>query len=147
MRIRRLRRPAYSRAHRSFRGLSRFEFARQDSSRIADFDDVIDAHGIDQIIGIYVDPETAGRSAIVVSEDGLLIVDRPTSKWVRFDEIASTVSQPMEEMSSEIRLILQDGSVAVLSVTGRNGRFRDVFAFIRFLDRVLDDIAPSGERE
>lgn len=129
----------FSRAHRALRSTSRFHFARSEPAFLDPYRHMI-GDGRGEIIGIYENPVGAEPQAVVVTEFGLLTLNPGSTPWIEFSQIAS-VKGPGEKLDGQdILLTLQSGEVFALRVAGRDGRFSDVFGFVRFLDRVLEDL-------
>jgi hypothetical protein len=95
------------------------------------------------MVGVYRNRDDEQSGEILVTENGLFVNSSPMSYWVRFSEIASIQAPSAESESAEIQIMVKSGTVYHLRISGRDGRFRDVFNFVRFLDRVLEDINKS----
>jgi hypothetical protein len=130
----------FSRAHRTLRDTPRFFFASKAPEVAAPYLE----HGpagesLGEAVGVYLNPPAEQPSAIVVTENGLLAIRSGAKQWIKFSELRSIRAPNAENGDPEIRLTLKSGIVVSLKVAGADDRFRDVYSFIRFLDRVLED--------
>ncbi len=130
----------FSRAHRAFRDTPRFHFVRNEPEIADQYKASI---GIDaslgDAIGVYINPDSVQPEAIFVAERGLLAIRSGSVQKIEFSEIESTRSPSAADYNTDISLVLRSGNAVSLRVAGTDGRFRDVFSFVRFLDRVLED--------
>jgi hypothetical protein len=130
----------FSRAHRAFRDTPRFHFVRSEPEIADRYRVLMSADtSLGDGIGIYMNPDPVQPEAIVVSERGLLAIRSGSVQKIEFSEIESTRSPSAADEGTDISLVLRSGIVVSLRVGGTDGRFRDVFSFVRFLDRVLED--------
>ncbi|MFL6603188.1 MAG: hypothetical protein ACJ8R9_17925 [Steroidobacteraceae bacterium] len=130
----------FSRAHRALRDASRFQFASTESDITERYREQIRVYApLGQIVGLYKNPDAVQPEGILVTENGLLAIRPGSSQWITFAELESVRGPNAESESSDILLTLHSGIVVGLRVAGRDDRFRDVFGFARFLDRVLGD--------
>ncbi|HCH0556436.1 TPA: hypothetical protein NKO30_006568 [Pseudomonas aeruginosa] len=90
-------------------------------------------------VGRYSNPLPDGRIIHVLKKgvawenDGVLIE-------VPYRQIA-TVCICQDKGAETLDLYMKDGSILVMPVAGREGRFSDAMAMIQFLDRVLADMS------
>lgn len=129
----------FSRAHRALRSTSRFHFARSEPAFLDPYRHMV-GDGQGEIVGIYENPVGAEPQAIVVTEGGLLTLNSGSAHWIEFSQMASVKGPGAKLDDQGILLTLQSGASIALQVAGRDGRFSDVFGFVRFLDRVLEDL-------
>lgn len=130
----------FSRAHRAFRDTPRFRFARTNPEALRWVEELIDFdRSMGDTIGVYNNPQPVQPAAIIVAAGGLIVLEN-NSRWsVAFADIESIHSPSAADDNPDIVLALRSGAKEVLRVAGSVGRFRDVFSFVRFLDRVLED--------
>jgi hypothetical protein len=130
----------YSRAHRTLRGIQRFHFVSTEPDMLLAYRPVVDANeALGEAIGVYKNPIPVQPEAILVAEGGLLAIRPSATQQIVFSELASIRGPSAAENTSDICLTLRSGIVVNLRVGGKDGRFRDVFSFVRFLSRVLED--------
>lgn len=130
----------FSRAHRALRDAPRFQFTSKDSDIPEPYREQMRVNEpLGDLVGLYRNPDAEQPEAILVTEEGLLAMRPGASQWVRFSELESILSPSADSESNDISLRLRSGIVVGLRIAGRDGRFRDVFSFVRFLDRVLED--------
>jgi hypothetical protein len=132
---------AFSRAHRAFRHTPRFHFVRSEPEIADRYRALISVDtALGDVIGVYINPDSVQPEAIFVSERGLLATRSGSVQKIEFSQIESTRSpSAADDDNAVIALVLRSGIVVNLRVAGTEGRFRDVFSFVRFLDRVLED--------
>jgi hypothetical protein len=130
----------FSRAHRTLRDTPRFIFSSKDKEVVAPYLDQFPAgESLGEVVGVYVNPPTEQPSAVVIAENGLFAVRLGASQWIKFAELKSIRAPSADDSESEISLVLKSGNVIGLRIAGSDHQFRDVFSFVRFLDRVLED--------
>jgi hypothetical protein len=80
---------------------------------------------------------------ILVFEGGVAWED--CEEWVeaRYDQIA-TVSLPQGTDTDALSLLMKDGSHLLMPTMYRDGKFTDCMEMVRFLDRVLADLAEAS---
>lgn len=86
-------------------------------------------------IGFY---ENSANDFVFITTDGLYLIDEHNCSFISFEAIEKVVlpnEQKNEASTLEVRL--KDGTSKSISIEHGNGRFRDVFEFVRFIDRVL----------
>lgn len=131
----------FSRAHRTLRDAPRFTFASKSPEVAAPYiENESTAEVLGEVVGVYINPPPEAPNAIVVTENGLLAVRSETKQWIKFSELRSIQAPGIDNGDSEILLTLKSGIVVSMRIAGTDGRFRDVFSFVRFLDRVIEDL-------
>jgi hypothetical protein len=129
-----------SRAHRAFRDTTRFHFLGNEPGAAAQYEELVrSGEALRDAIGIYKNPDKVEPEAILVAEAGLILIRPGSVQRIEFADIESIQSPSAEDESPDISVRLRSGIVVRLRVAGKDGRFRDVFNFVRFLDRVLED--------
>ncbi len=91
-------------------------------------------------IGVYENDDGGSQGNIFVTNRGLLIRSNESDKHVLFSDIADVRSPSDKQDDYTIQLVLSNGVEIPLEIRGTRGRFRDVFEFTRFLDRVVSDV-------
>lgn len=88
-----------------------------------------------EAVGFY---ENSTDDLVVIAIDGLCIIKGNEHSFVGFETIDKVVL--LDENKNDARsleLKLKDGTSKSLTIEHGNGRFRDIFEFVRFLKRVL----------
>jgi len=99
----------------------------------------IDLEENEKLIGVYRNPGSSDTN-IAVTELGLRAKEADGWSFIRFDDIEEATAHPPDKHEADsILLLLRSGEEVAVPVKGKNGRFRDVFEFLRFLDRVKED--------
>jgi hypothetical protein len=98
----------------------------------------------EQLIGVYENEAGTSTHAVAIT-DGRLLVECG-GRWdaIRFADIGD-VALPENKAGSD-RLVIREisGREIDVRVSGRQGRFRDVFEFSRFLLRVASAARAAG---
>ena len=134
----------HSRAHRAFRDTPRFKFARDGGNELVNYRERIDLNAVGELVGCYRNPEPAQMEAVVITERGLLTIRPGLHQWIEFSDIRSVAAPSADTDSSEISLVLLSGMAVRFAIEGRDGKYRDVFSFVRFLDRIVEDRERLG---
>lgn len=123
-----------SRAHRTLRALGCFSYIEKASPAQINL-----LTGGEELIGIYRNPPAPESDEVYVT-DRRLIVQKPAGgESVPYSQIAR-IETPQEKYAAEyLRVHLASGTAVHIPVRGGNGRFRDVWEFLRFLQRVSAD--------
>ncbi|MES9854775.1 MAG: hypothetical protein ABW170_23445 [Candidatus Thiodiazotropha sp. L084R] len=137
-----------SRAHRTLKSAAHY--------RKVDWTELLEIYGsnlfelVDEEspIGFYYNYVDSVEMSIVVTNLGLHIFSNHNWRLISFDDLVDVNSQlsykdvPKDSVN-ELFLSLVDGSTFVLNVLGKDGRYKDVFDFHRFLLRVIGDRAEQ----
>ena len=128
----------FSRAHRALSGMARFRFLR-DEKDLAAYRQRYDTALLGEPIGIYSNPVSGQPETILVAERGLVAIRAGNMQQIQFDELRGIQGPHTKSDASRITLTLRSGNVVNLDILGRDGKFQDVFGFLRFLARVMED--------
>lgn len=127
-----------SRAHRILKDLSNY----RDLSNITK-EGVWGDLGLQEgegIIGIYENVPDSLENAIIVTKFGLHIQRAGRWKFINYDEIENSfIPSGNKHKADRISITLVGGKEVFILIEGGNDKFRDVFEFLRFLDRVSKD--------
>jgi hypothetical protein len=94
------------------------------------------------LIGFYDDSSKGNENNIVVTSLGLYVNNPDEPDFIDYRTIEQ-VEIPKNGEKSKLDYFvvrLNDGQTKNIPVTGGHDRLRDVFEFIRFVDRVIDDV-------
>jgi len=130
----------YSRARRALRDIPRFQFVSGDRSEAPSHTQEVQTRALGEVIGCYKNPEPVQPEAILVAEHGLLSLGPGIDQCINFSDIKSVAGPGANADSSDISVVLKSGISVRLRVAGRDGKYRDVFSFVRFLSRVTEDM-------
>ena len=124
------------RAHRILKKLRNYKSADERESA-AGF-----SRDLGKLLGRYKNPLPDGRALLVFAggvawEDGEELVE------ARYDQMA-TVSLPQGTDTDALSLLMKDGSHLLMPTMYRDGKFTDCMEMVRFLDRVLADLAGAS---
>jgi hypothetical protein len=95
------------------------------------------------LIGIYENNASEIIGNTIITNEGLHVFFTEKATFVAYKNITSieTPSNKADEVLLHLRLI--DGTTISVPIRGshKNGKFKDIFEFLRFLDRVIEDKA------
>jgi hypothetical protein len=74
--------------------------------------------------------------------DGSPALRKARVRWeeIKFNEITDVTLNSEKMQATGVIISLSNGETREIPVVGRQGRFLDVFEFLRFLRRVVDDL-------
>lgn len=132
-----------SRVHRILAHMKRF---RRDLDSFPDLPVPLPGLQGQTALGVYPNAEGSLREAFVVTDQGLVLEDG--GRWVSipYSSLRKVVTPKTKTDVYHLDLELKDGSLLRLPIRGHDGRFLDVFEFVRFFSRVLEDM-ESGTPE
>ncbi|MDZ4259569.1 MAG: hypothetical protein U0974_09130 [Gemmatimonadales bacterium] len=133
-----------SRALRSLGDVGRFRFVSDCDGRLEQIQILDTAQGHGTAIGLYENPPGVDPEHVVVTDQALGCVEANQERWLLFDEIASTHGPTDKVLDDVITVVMKSGIRTPLRIAGGDGRFKDVFSFVRFIDRVMADRSSSG---
>jgi hypothetical protein len=94
---------------------------------------------VGDLVGYYENAPSSQADIVVIGIDGVAICQQKTWQVLDYREIVR-VESPNPNGGQDAVRIRTRGGFFILPITGGVGRFRDVFAFVRFLERVRTDI-------
>lgn len=121
-------------AHRALRGISRYHHCRDDPEYCQRFA----SWAPEAIVGVYENPPTAQLSMIVITEKGLYFSSAGGRECLEFASLRDVRGPAEKAVAMEVNLELLDGSSRVICIEGGDGKYRDVYSVVRFLDRVIE---------
>ena len=118
--------------HRTIRRLDRFEDKRDNGDLLKGY-----AHIGTEILGVYRNLKDNCAKEILVTDVSLIILGEDGRIDVAFNEIVD-IKGPEKGTGGNIVIKLRNGRTIRFTISGKHGRFEDVFTFLRFLDRVVE---------
>ena len=119
-------------AHRTVRSQKNFVDARDDDTITKKYAWV----GV-PVVGVYHNPRDVIPSEIILTEEFMLLRSGTDYSKLRFCDV-SAIHAPPKGSGGRIHIERQNMSQMVLVVAGGEGKFEDVFEFVRFLSRVIE---------
>jgi hypothetical protein len=99
----------------------------------------------ENLIGIYRNSLEDLKDSIAVTDLGIHIYRSSCWEYVGYTQMES-IAIPEEKQEADFLLVsLTNGRATNVPIRGGQGRFRDAFEFLRFLDRVIQDIQKEKE--
>ena len=92
------------------------------------------------LIGVYENLPGEEDEIIVITDLGIHLLVNEKWDLFRYDQINRVETPPSKEHVEGLTVWLISGREIWIPVKGGRGRARDVFEFLRFLDRVIDDM-------
>lgn len=98
------------------------------------------------VIGIYFNIPNSIKESIILTDNGITVIDEAGQRSVLYDSILGTI--PMKNDGSDVKItaMLADGGTFVIPVRGRSERFQDIFEFLRYLNRSIMDVQKAKRR-
>ncbi len=133
-----------SRAHRILKSFSNYhsfgESASDSSASLAGYSLEEDEHPL----GIYENAPDNHSDNILVTTRGLHLLQEPQEQFIQYLEIDRIeVTQP-KQLADSVVLHLRSGNVSEISIKGGRGNLRDVWEFVRYLRRVMEDVQKQA---
>lgn len=125
-----------SRLHRAMRGVDRFQ-NRMDSAELEGIGVSALLDDGEQLLGVYRNRDPG--NFVAVTTRALIFPAGGVLTRIVYDDMTSSLIEDEKSNASGIRIELRGGKVARVTIDGGEGRFRDVFSFGRFVDRVIGD--------
>ncbi len=94
----------------------------------------------EQLIGIYENQPSKKDYCIVVTNFGLHFFEQEDWKHVKYEQFVKNSIAEDKEKADGLTLHLTSNKRINLTILGEQGKFRDSFEFLRFLNRTLSDI-------
>jgi hypothetical protein len=116
--------------HRTIRRQERFVDARDDRAIREAYPEFGEA-----FIGVYRNPPGAEPEEVIITNAALVLRHGDELTQVPFAQMVG-IRGPEKATDGQIQLELRDGAQVDVVVGGRQGKFEDVFGFMRFLKRV-----------
>ena len=90
-------------------------------------------------IGVYQNTYDTMNNAVIIKENGIDVVNGTKLRSVLYKEIVGTV--PLKNDGSDKAIIanLTNGEKFMIPVQGYQGKFQDIFEWLRFLKRSVTD--------
>jgi hypothetical protein len=99
------------------------------------------------ILGIYANSLSMLEESIVVTNLGLHVYRHTQWESIDYSQIRSIETPPDKYETTQLMIQLQSDRVTNIPIRGGEGRFRDAFEFLRFLDRVTHDLQHNRPRK
>lgn len=131
-----------SRAHRALRNLGRFKFGPDAHTIFPLVDHTLRGYG--EVVGVYENPPGVDPAFVVVTDRALGCAGAGDQRWILFDDIATTHGPAEKLVDDAITIVLKSGTRTQIRIADGDGRFKDVFSFVRFIDRVIEDRKDIG---
>jgi hypothetical protein len=127
-------------AHRALRHLPRYRSWTDDPSGC----ERLGVGTSGEIVGVYENPPTTAPPVVVITAKAICWRTADERHRVEYAKLRDVLSPGDKTTASEVRMILGDGDVEVLSIQGGEGKYRDMHSFVRFLLRVQELHQPSS---
>lgn len=125
-----------SKVHRVFKNIERFKTASPSLVM------KLSLEKDEEVLGIYENYLGIEFESIVITTLGLYLLGEKSVLSIKYSEIAG-ISSPQTKDDNKLLITLKNGNIATLQILGGNGQFRDIFSFLRFLNRVIEHLASG----
>ena len=92
-------------------------------------------------VGVYENSLGDLSDCVFITNKGLHLLVNESEKFISYADIVNVQSPTSKTEDTSICLTLTRGEKSLVEIRNGNGRFKDVFEFLRFLDRVIEDQA------
>jgi hypothetical protein len=132
----------HSRAHRTLKALSWYSDLSGDGKLPPGAPQPPVLQPDDVPIGAYVNGPTGFSDLVLFTTNGIYVYRSDKWEEAKYRDINRTIAPESKEAVTGFNMLLQDGRNFWLPITGsKSGRFFDAFEVLRFVDRVVADIA------
>jgi hypothetical protein len=121
-------------AHRALRGIPRYHHYRDEP----DYCQRFASWAREEVVGVYQNPTPAEPSSIVITDRGLYWPSADTMQCLEFANLRSVRGPGEKGGGAELKVELLDGTSRVIRIEGGDGKYRDVYSMVRFIDRVIE---------
>jgi hypothetical protein len=129
-----------SRAHSAFSGTPRFKMSASLDDALSGYESSPTIRAIQgTLVGVYENPRGTDPSKVLVTDSGIATAGGHGVRWIPFSEIAATRAPSNKRLGDTAAIILRSGARLEIRIAGEEGELKDVFGFVRFINRVLED--------
>lgn len=136
-----------SRVIRILRPLTQYHKHSTESLNASNRSQKVDLQIGEVYLGVYENIPDSLEDSITVTSLGLHTYRGGEWEFLNYEHIESIRIPSRKEEAAELEIHLYDGYTTRIPVRGGQGRFRDAFEFLRFLDRVRDDIRRRKQKK
>jgi hypothetical protein len=134
-----------SKAHRTMRRMSNYHNISEKTDDIHYLGD-FSFRDNEEPVGIYENLVGEPDESIIITTLGLYIFRAGDWEFVGYDEIRAITKPKVEKLAVDrLFLHLASGRRVDVPIKGGEGRFRDVYEFLRFLMRVTESIQSRAQ--
>jgi len=127
-----------TRAHRILNGIPRYRKLLTDAQDAPNWLKEQSLLPNEVLIGVFENIPGQSNSTIVVTSHRLGVCRHACMDWVAYDSIGQ-VKGVDNKQASELKVTTNDGREFILPIVPDNKKFNDVFEWMRFINRVLED--------
>jgi hypothetical protein len=120
-------------AHRALRGAAGYHHCRDEPEYCERYRD----HADEDLIGVYENPPGITPRVVVITEEGMYMHGEEGVACLKFHDLLSIRGPDDKTGSGRIQVAERNGHSSTIRIEGGNGKFRDVYSMVRFLDRVV----------
>ena len=132
-----------SRAHRILKPLANYRAIDEGGVGLANgLSETIVLHNNERVLGIYENPAHGQQKTVVVTTRGVHVVVGGNYQALAYSQIDHVETPRSGEKHSfgELVVTCRSGDNVIIPIEGGQGRLRDAWEFLRFLNRVVADI-------
>ena len=93
------------------------------------------------VLGVYENFSDRKEGNLIITNKGIYVLTTKEARYIQYKDISKVQSPEEKETATGCLLTDNSGQPYWLPVVGSHDHFRDVFEFLRFLDRVMSDIS------
>ena len=133
-----------SRIHRTLKHLTSYRDILEKSDSVLNYVDTIPLQEDDAIIGIYENFPGEPKESIALSNLGMYVFLNEKWEFIGYRHIDYTEVPSTKQDSEKIIIHMLSGQTMDILIRGAQDKFRDVFEFLHFLDRVVNDVRSQS---
>jgi hypothetical protein len=134
-----------SRAHRTLRRMARYTFDTNDIRSLQTKYGINDSSA-EQLVGAYRNDPCDDVECVILTDQSLWLCGAHGNTRLRYTHIKGVLSSDSTDVHY-CDIETRKGDIVRIPIVGGEGNIRDVFEFIRFIMRVIDDISGTKDVE
>jgi hypothetical protein len=129
-----------SRAHSAFGGTPRFKMSASLADALSGYEASPSIRAIQgTLVGVYENPRGTEPSRVLVTDSGIATAGGRGVRWIPYSDIAATRGPSNKQIGDTAAIMLRSGGRLEIRIAGQDGELKDVFGFVRFISRVIED--------
>jgi hypothetical protein len=133
-----------NRAHIAFHGTPRFKMGASLDDALSGYESSPSIRAIQgTLVGVYENPRGTDPSRVLITDSGIATAGGLGVRWIPYSEMTATRGPANKQTGDCASIMLRSGVRLEIRIAGEDGELKDVFGFVRFISRVLEDRATT----
>lgn len=133
------------RAHRILERRDRYHDLSNPSTW-PDWARAVDLRDGEGLLGYYENDPGSLNELLLISDQGLRLRDGDMWRFLAYDDIDHTKFPLPKDTADHLEIATRSGSTFRIPVRGGQGRYRDAFSVLHFIDRAVGDVRREQAR-